>query len=49
MITETGQPVAFFMKPDSFSDTSALKLYDFDLPEAAKLTYDNFKIRTQHD
>lgn len=40
MITETGQPVEFFLTPGSYSDTSALKLYDFDLPEGAKLTGD---------
>jgi len=40
MITETGQPVEFFLTPGSYSDTSALKLYNFDLPEASQLTGD---------
>ena len=40
MITETGQPVEFFLTPGSYSDTSALKQYNFDLPEGAKLTGD---------
>jgi hypothetical protein len=40
MITETGQPVEFFLTPGGYSDTSALKLYHFDLPEGAKLTGD---------
>jgi hypothetical protein len=40
MITETGQPVEFFLTPGSYSDTSALKWYNFDLPEGAKLTGD---------
>jgi hypothetical protein len=40
MITETGQPVEFFLTPGGYSDTSALKLYNFDLPEGAKLTGD---------
>ena len=40
MITETGQPVEFFLTPGSYSDTSALKWYYFDLPAGAKLTGD---------
>jgi Transposase DDE domain len=40
MITETGQPVEFFLTPGGYSDTSALKLYNYDLPEGAKLTGD---------
>ena len=40
MITETGQPVEFFLTPGGYSDTRALKFYDFDLPEGAKLTGD---------
>lgn len=40
MITETGQPVEFFLTSGNYSDTSALKLYDYDLPEGAKLTGD---------
>ncbi len=33
MTTETGEPVEFFLAPGAFSDTSALALYNFDLPE----------------
>lgn len=33
MVTETGEPVEFFLEPGAFSDTSALGLYHFDLPE----------------
>ena len=40
MITETGQPVEFFLTSGSYSDTSALKLYHFDLPEGSKATGD---------
>jgi hypothetical protein len=40
MITETGQPVEFFLTPGSYSDTSALKQYHLDLPEGAELTGD---------
>jgi len=40
MITETGQPVEFFLTSGNYSDASALKLYHFDLPEGAKLTGD---------
>lgn len=40
MITETGQPVEFFLTSGNYSDISALKLYIFDLPEGAKLTGD---------
>jgi hypothetical protein len=40
MITETGQPVEFFLTSGNYSDTSALKLYNFDLPQGAKLTGD---------
>jgi hypothetical protein len=40
LITQTGQPVEFFLTVGSYSDTSALKLYDFDLPEGAQLTGD---------
>jgi len=35
LVTEHGQPVEFFLTPGSYSDTSALKLYHFDLPEGA--------------
>ena len=40
MITETGQPVDFFLTPGSYSDTSALKQYHFDLPEGSTITGD---------
>jgi hypothetical protein len=40
MITETGQPVEFFLTPGSYSDTSALKCYHFDIPEGSKATGD---------
>jgi hypothetical protein len=35
LVTEHGQPVEFFLTPGSYSDTSALKLYHFDLPTGA--------------
>jgi hypothetical protein len=35
MVTQHGQPVEFFFTPGSSSDTSALKQYDFDLPQDA--------------
>jgi DDE family transposase len=40
MVTEHGQPVEFFLTPGSWSDTRALKLYHFDLPEGSLLTGD---------
>jgi hypothetical protein len=40
MITEHGQPVEFFLSPGSYSDTNALKVYFFDLPEGAQVTGD---------
>jgi len=40
MVTEHGQPVEFFLTPGGFSDTSAYRLYDFDLPEGAYITAD---------
>jgi hypothetical protein len=40
MITGSGQPVEFFLTAGSCSDTRALKLYYFDLPEGSKLTGD---------
>jgi len=33
VVTETGEPVEFFLESGAFSDTSALGLYQFDLPE----------------
>jgi Transposase DDE domain len=40
MVTEQGQPVEFFLTPGSWSDTRALKMYNFDLPEGSLLTGD---------
>jgi hypothetical protein len=40
MVTQTGQPVEFFLTPGSYSDTTALKWYAFDLPVGAWLTGD---------
>jgi len=33
MVTEQGEPVEFFLEPGAMSDTKALGLYNFDLPE----------------
>lgn len=35
MVTGSGQPVEFFLTPGSRSNTRALKMYQFDLPEDA--------------
>jgi hypothetical protein len=40
MVTEHGQPIEFFLTPGGYSDTSAYRLYDFDLPEGAYITGD---------
>jgi hypothetical protein len=40
MITAQGRPVEFFLTPGSWSDTKALKQYNFDLPEGALVTGD---------
>jgi hypothetical protein len=40
MVTQHGQPVEFFLTPGSYSDTSAYRLYDFDLPRQAWITGD---------
>jgi hypothetical protein len=40
MVTEQGQPVEFFFTPGSWSDTRALKMYKFDLPEGSLVTGD---------
>lgn len=40
LITETGQPVEFFLTPGSCSDTPTLKAYFLDLPSGAQLTGD---------
>jgi hypothetical protein len=48
LVTEQGEPVEFFLMPGSFSDTSALALYNFDLPKHAWITgdkaYNNYTI-----
>ncbi len=33
MVTEQSEPVEFFLAPGAFSDASALRLYNFDIPE----------------
>lgn len=40
MVTQQGQPVEFFLTPGSYSDTSAMKWYHFDLPKGAWVTGD---------
>jgi len=40
LVTEQGEPVEFFLEPGAFSDTSALGLYHFDLPEGSFVTGD---------
>lgn len=40
MVTKHGQPVEFFLTPGSWSDTRALKMYNFDLPERSLITGD---------
>lgn len=40
MVSEQGQPVEFFLTLGSWSDTRALKVYHFDLPEGALVTGD---------
>jgi len=47
MVTELGQPVEFFLSPGSYSDTSAYRLYDFDLPQGSWITAD--KAYTDYD
>ena len=47
MVAEFGQPVEFFLTPGSTSDTSAYRLYDFDLPPQAWITGD--KAYTDYD
>ena len=48
LVTEQGEPVEFFLEPGAFSDTSALGLYNFDLPEGSFVTgdkaYNNYRI-----
>ena len=38
--TGSGQPIEFFPTPGSWSDTRALKMYQFDLPDDALVTGD---------
>jgi len=45
--TKQGQPVEFFLTPGSYSDASAYRLYDFDLPQQAWITAD--KAYTDYD
>jgi len=40
MVTRQGRPVEFFLTPGSWSDTRALKMYNFDLPEGSLVTGD---------
>ena len=35
LVTEQGEPVEFFLEPGAFSDTRALALYNFDLPQGS--------------
>ncbi len=48
LATEHGEPVEFFLEPGAFSDSSALGLYNFDLPEGSFVTgdkaYNNYTI-----
>jgi len=40
LVTEQGEPVEFFLEPGALSDTRALGLYNFDLPEYSFVTGD---------
>ena len=40
LVTQDGHPVEFFLTPGSVGDVSALKMYDFDVPEGAWVTAD---------
>ena len=40
LVTEHGEPVEFFLEPGAFSDTCALDLYNFDVPEGSFITGD---------
>jgi hypothetical protein len=48
LITESGQPVEFFLAPGAMSDLAALSRYDLDVPEGAWLTgdkaYNNYTV-----
>ena len=39
-VTDHGQPIEFFLTPGSFSDSSAMKSYQYDLPQKAWITGD---------
>lgn len=40
MVTQTGQPVVFFLTLGSYNDTTAMKWYLFDLLKGARVTGD---------
>jgi hypothetical protein len=40
MVNKYGQPVEFFLTPDSIADVTGLQLFDFDLPEGAEVYAD---------
>jgi len=40
LVTEQGEPVKSFLEPGAFSDTRALGLYNFDVPEQSWITGD---------
>jgi hypothetical protein len=40
LVTEQGEPVEFFLELGAFSDTRALGLYNFDVPENSFITGD---------
>ena len=40
MVTETGQPVEFFLTPGSFNDGGCLHLFDFDIPAGSTVYAD---------
>jgi hypothetical protein len=48
MVTEQGEPVEFFLAPGAMSDTHALSLYQFDVPEQSWITgdkaYNNYSL-----
>ncbi len=47
MVTEQGQPAEFFLSPGRYSDASAYRLYEFDLPQQVWITAD--KAYTDYD
>ena len=40
LVTEQGEPVEFFLEPGAWSDTRALALYNFDIPQHSFITGD---------